>query len=242
MTQSLAATQQPLEALGRIQTAVGLRVVLADDSLLVRDGLVRILRERGVDVVGLAGTDVEAVALVRSRRPDVVLLDVRMPPSYTNEGILAAEAIRRNLPDVGILMLAQDAEREHVQRLLDNIHQGIGYILKDRVTDWRQLAEALVRVANGGTALDPTIVDMLMRARSVPSAGPLAALSDREHAVLALIAEGLTNRGIANRMQVSIRTVESHVNAVFTKLGLAPDDLEHRRVVAVLAYLGLRRD
>jgi len=130
-----------------VDSATGLRIVLADDSLLVRDGLARILRERGVDIVAQARSGVEAIAEVRRSRPDVVLLDVRMPPSYTNEGILAAEAIRRDVPSTGILVLSQDAERAHVERLLGQTQRGIGYLLKDRVTNWSELADALVRVA-----------------------------------------------------------------------------------------------
>jgi DNA-binding NarL/FixJ family response regulator len=221
---------------------VGMRVVLADDSLLVRDGLSRILREQGVTILGHARSAVEAVAEVRRSRPDVVILDVRMPPSYTNEGILAAESIRRDIPSVGILVLAQDAERAHVERLLGSTERGIGYLLKDRVTDWEQLAEALERVAGGGTAVDPLVVEMLLRARTNPSSSKLRDLSDRERTVLALMAEGLTNRGIAERMTVGVRTVESHVQAVFAKLSLKPDDLEHRRVAAVLEYLRARAD
>lgn len=215
----------------------GLRVVLADDSLLVRDGLARILREQGVPIAALARSGVEAVTEVRRTRPDVVILDVRMPPSYTTEGILAAESIRRDVPQTGILVLAQDAERAHVERLLGRTGRGIGYLLKDRVTQWNQLAEALVRVARGGTAIDPAVVELLLDVRSRPTADRVSQLTDRERTVLALMAEGLTNRGIAERMTVGVRTVESHVQAVFTKLALKPDDTEHRRVAAVLEYL-----
>ncbi len=218
-------------------SVTGLRIVLADDSLLVRDGLARILREQGANVVGLARSEPEAVAEARRQRPDVIILDVRMPPSYTNEGILAAEAIRRDVPSTAILVLAQSAERAHVERLLGRNQRGIGYLLKDRVADWQQLAEALGRVAAGGTAVDPAVVELLLRARTNPSASLLGELTDRERTVLALMAEGLANRGIAERMMVGVRTVESHVQAVFLKLGLKQDDIEHRRVVAVLEYL-----
>src|SRR5581483_6520417 len=204
----------------------GIRVVLADDSLLIRDGLARILREQGVQIVGQAASQVEAVAEVRRTRPDVVILDMRMPPSYTNEGILAAESIRRDVPQTGILVLAQDAERADVERLLGQTQRGIGYLLKDRVTHWGELAAALARVASGGTAVDPIVVEMLLRARTSSAQTRLNDLTDRELTVLALMAEGLTNRGIAERMTVGVRTVESHVQSVFSKLALRPDDLE----------------
>jgi serine/threonine-protein kinase len=215
----------------------GLRVVLADDSLLVRDGLARILRAKGVTIVGEARTNMEAVTEVRRTRPDVVVLDVRMPPSYTDEGILAAISIRRDVPSTGILVLAQDVVPAHVERLLCESSRGTGYLLKDRVTDWDQIEEALERVAAGGTALDPLVVDQLIDARKHPSGSRLAGLTDRERVVLVLMAEGLTNRGIAKRMLVGVRTVESHVQAVFQKLGLEPDELEQRRVLAVLEYV-----
>lgn len=223
-----------------ITVVTGLRVVLVDDSLLLRDGLARMLREQGVDVVAQAGNADEAIAAVRRTRPDVVILDVRMPPSHTNEGIVAAEAIRRDIPATGILVLAQEAERAHVERLLGRNERGIGYLLKDRVADWNQLADALVRVARGDTAIDPSVVQMLLKSRTYPSDSRLVELTDRERTVLALMAEGLTNRAIAERMTVGVRTVESHVQAVFAKLALKPDDLEHRRVMAVLEYLRAR--
>ncbi len=223
-------------------SASGLRVVLADDSLLVRDGLARILQEQRVQVVGLARTGTEAVVEVRRTRPDVVLLDVRMPPSYTNEGVLAAEAIRHHAPDVGILVLAQDVERTHVEHLLGRTQRGIGYLLKDRVTNWDELRSALVRVAAGGTAIDPVVVELLMRTRLNPPGSRLTGLTERERTVLALMAQGLTNRGIAERMTVGVRTVESHVASVFAKLALKSDDAEHRRVMAVLEYLRLRTE
>jgi serine/threonine-protein kinase len=219
----------------------GIRVVLADDSLLVRDGLARILREQGVQIVGQAASSAEAVAEVRRTRPDVVILDMRMPPSYTNEGILAAESIRRDAPQTGILMLAQNAERADVERLLGQTQRGIGYLLKDRVTQWGELATALARVASGGTAVDPIVVEMLLHVPVNSAQTRLGDLTDRELTVLALMAEGLTNRGIAERMTVGVRTVESHVQSVFAKLDLRPDDLEHRRVVAVLEYLRARQ-
>jgi DNA-binding NarL/FixJ family response regulator len=215
---------------------VGLRVVLVDDSLLVRDGLARILTEQGVKVVGVARSGTEALIEVQRHRPDVVVMDIRMPPSFTNEGVVAAEAIRRAVPSVGILVLAQDAERAHLGRLLGHSRRAIGYLLKDRLADWNQLSEALARIAAGGAAVDPVVVELLMRSGG-ESEHELGTLTDRERTVLALMAEGLANRGIAERMSVSVRTVEGHVAAVFGKLGLKDGDSENRRVMAVLEYL-----
>ena len=215
----------------------GLRVVLVDDSLLVRDGLARILTEQKVQVLGTARSGTEALLVVQRHRPDVVVLDIRMPPSFTNEGVIAAEAIRRAVPEVGILVLAQDAERVHVGRLLGRTQRSIGYLLKDRLADWDQLSDALARIAAGGTVVDPVVVELLMRASSGRSENELGTLTDRERTVLALMAEGLANRGIAERMNVSVRTVEGHVASVFDKLGLKEGDSENRRVMAVLEYL-----
>jgi DNA-binding NarL/FixJ family response regulator len=217
---------------------VGLRVVLVDDSLLVRDGLARILTDQGVKVVGVARSGTEALLEVQRHRPDIVVLDIRMPPSFTNEGVLAAEAIRRSVPSVGILVLAQDAERAHLGRLLGHSRRAIGYLLKDRLADWNQLSDALARIAAGGAAVDPVVVELLMRSGGGErSDHELGTLTDRERTVLALMAEGLANRGIAERMSVSVRTVEGHVASVFGKLGLKDDDSENRRVMAVLEYL-----
>jgi len=215
----------------------GLRVVLVDDSLLVRDGLARILTEQRVKVLGVARTGTEALVEVTRHRPDVVILDIRMPPSFTNEGVLAAEAIRRTVPGVGILVLAQDAERAHVGRLLGRTQRAIGYLLKDRLADWSQLSDALARITAGGTVVDPVVVELLMRSSSDEPENELGRLTNRERTVLALMAEGLANRGIAERMNVSVRTVEGHVATVFEKLGLKEHDSENRRVMAVLEYL-----
>jgi DNA-binding NarL/FixJ family response regulator len=216
----------------------GLRVVLVDDSLLVRDGLARILSEQGARVVGVARSGTEALVEVQRHRPDVVVLDIRMPPSFTNEGVLAAEAIRRAVPSVGILVLAQSAERAHVGRLLGHSQRAIGYLLKDRLSDWAQLSDAIARIAAGGAAIDPTVVELLLRSRAgEPEHDELGTLTDREGTVLALMAEGLTNRGIAVRTNVSVRTIEGHVASVLDKLGLKEDASENRRVMAVLEYL-----
>jgi serine/threonine-protein kinase len=215
-----------------------LRVVLVDDSLLIRDGLARVLEAHGVEVAGQARDGTEALSLLAATRADVVVLDMRMPPSYTNEGVVTAEAVRRDHPRIGILVLAQTAEFTHVDRLLSRTQRGIGYLLKDRVADWSELSSALGRVAAGGTVLDPSVVEMWLLHKDSGNGGdPLAALTDRERVVLALMAEGLTNPAIAERLVVSGRTVESHVKAVFTKLGLEPHASEHRRVLAVLKYL-----
>ena len=210
---------------------------MVDDNQYMRKMVRNLLVNCGVKDIYEASDGIAALDTIRTVGPDVVVLDIRMPPSFTNEGVLAAEAIRRAVPRVGILVLAQHAERAHVARLLGRSQRAIGYLLKDRLADWTQFSDALARIAEGGTAIDPVVVELLMRTSAGESEHELATLSNRERTVLALMAEGLTNRGIADRMSLSVRTVEGHVASVLDKLGLKDDDGENRRVMAVLEYL-----
>ena len=212
-----------------------MRVVIAEDSVLLREGTVRLLEDAGIEVVGRAGDAEELMRKVRAHKPDVAIVDIRMPPDYTSEGLRAAAEIRRELPSTGVLILSQYVEEHYVTELLSIGTEGVGYLLKDRVADVERFMEAVHRVAEGGSVLDPKVVaEMLGRRR--PS-GPLDTLTEREREVLAAMAEGLTNREIAGRQFVSERAVERHVTSIFTKLGLTAGDGGHRRVLAVLAYL-----
>jgi DNA-binding NarL/FixJ family response regulator len=211
------------------------RVVIAEDSVLLREGTVRLLEEAGIEVVGRAGDAEELLRKVRAHKPDVAIVDIRMPPDYGSEGLHAAAEIRRELPSTGVLILSQYVEEYYVTQLMSAGTEGVGYLLKDRVADVERFVEAVHRVAEGGSVLDPQVVaEMLGRRR--PS-GPLDTLTDRERDVLAAMAEGLTNREIAGRIYVSERAVERHVTSIFEKLGLSAADGGHRRVLAVLAYL-----
>jgi DNA-binding NarL/FixJ family response regulator len=212
-----------------------MQVVLADDSLLLREGLARLLTDAGFDVVGQAGDAVELLELVRGRRPDVAIVDVRMPPAHTTEGLVAARKIRSEHADVGVLVLSQYVETSQAIELLSDGTGGIGYLLKDRVSDLADFAEAVRRVGVGGSAIDPEVVSTLLGRKR--RTDPLSGLSGREREVLALMAEGYSNPGIAQRLFLSSKTIETHVGAIFTKLGLLPTDDENRRVLAVLAYL-----
>ena len=212
-----------------------MRVVIAEDSVLLREGAVRLLEEAGIEVVGRAGDAEELLRKVRAHKPDVAIVDIRMPPDYGSEGLQAAAEIRRELPSTGVLILSQYVEEHYVTQLMAAGTEGVGYLLKDRVADVDRFVEAVHRVAEGGSVLDPQVVaEMLGRRR--PS-GPLDTLTERERDVLAAMAEGLTNREIAGRQFVSERAVERHVTSIFEKLGLAAGDGGHRRVLAVLAYL-----
>ena len=212
-----------------------MRLVVADDSVLLREGLVRLLEEAGFEVVGQAGDAEDLLRKVKAHKPDAAIVDVRMPPTHTDEGIRAAQEIRSELPGTGVLVLSQYVEEAYARELLADDAAGIGYLLKDRVADIDTLTDAVRRVAAGGSALDPEVVSgMLGRSRRDD---PLDALTPREREVLGLMAEGRSNSAIAAELVVTDRAVEKHVTSIFSKLdlGAAPED--HRRVLAVLAFL-----
>ncbi|HEY4096479.1 MAG TPA: response regulator transcription factor [Baekduia sp.] len=212
-----------------------MRVVIADDSVLLREGAVRILQEAGIEVVGQAGDGEDLLRKVRAHRPDVAIIDIRMPPDHLDEGLRAAETLRGELPDVGVLVLSQYVEESYIERLLAAGTEGVGYLLKDRVSDIDRFVDGVRRIAEGGSVLDPEVVSQMLGRRRVR--GPLDTLTPRERQVLALMAEGQTNRAIAAEMEVTERAVERHVTAIFEKLDLSAADGGHRRVLAVLAYL-----
>jgi len=212
-----------------------MRVVIADDSVLLREGVVHLLKEAGFDVVGQAGTAEELLLKVRSYSPDVAIIDIRMPPTHTDEGLRAAQEIREKHPDTGVLVLSQYVEPGYAMELLSESAEGVGYLLKDRVSDVGDFVAAVKRVAEGGSALDPTVVSQLVGRRRRDD--PLAALTPREREVLELMAEGRSNAGIAERLVITERAVEKHVTSIFGKLRLPAAAEDHRRVLAVLAYL-----
>src|SRR5512132_682653 len=218
-----------------IQPAKTARVAIAEDSLLVREGLGRILRDAGFEVVGAAANVEELLDLVERARPDVALVDIRLPPSYSDEGLRAAAEIRTRFPEVALLVLSQYVEAEYALRLLEGSEQRVGYLLKDRILDASQLTDAIGRVVGGGVVVDPSLVAQLLDRRR--RADPLDELTPREREVLGLMAEGLTDRGIAQRLYVTPKTVETHVHHIFQKLSLPESALENKRVRAVLAYL-----
>jgi DNA-binding NarL/FixJ family response regulator len=211
------------------------RVVLADDSILLREGLARILEDAGFEVVGQAGTADELLLKVRSYSPDVAVVDIRMPPTHTDEGLHAAREIREKHPGVGVLVLSQYVEPTYAMDLLAESAEGVGYLLKDRISDVDEFASAVRRVAEGGSALDPAIVSQLVGRRR--GTDPVDSLTPREREVLELMAEGRSNAGIAERLVVTERAVEKHVTSIFSKLRLPAAPADHRRVLAVLAYL-----
>jgi DNA-binding NarL/FixJ family response regulator len=213
----------------------GTRVALADDSVLLREGIARLLQDHGFEVVAQSGTADDLLLKVRSYRPDVAIVDIRMPPTHTDEGLRAAQEIRQRYPGTAVLVLSQYVESGYALDLLADSAEGVGYLLKDRVSDVREFAATVRRVADGGTALDPTVVSRLVGRRR--GAGPLDDLTAREREVLELMAEGRSNHGIADRLVITERAVEKHVTSIMQKLRLpaAPDD--HRRVLAVLTYL-----
>jgi DNA-binding NarL/FixJ family response regulator len=211
------------------------RVVLAEDSVLLREGIARLLEELGFDVVGRSETAEDLLLKVASYKPDVAIVDIRMPPTYSDEGLRAAKEIRRAHPEVGVLVLSHYVEPSYALELLHESAEGVGYLLKDRIAEVQELADAIRRVADGGSALDPAIVSQLVgrnRARD-----PLDSLTPREREVLELMAEGRTNQAIAERLVVSERAVEKHVTNVLGKLGLSVSAQDHRRVLAVLTFL-----
>ena len=213
-----------------------MRIVIAEDAAVIRAGLAEILTDRGHEIVAAVG-DAEALKdAVAAHQPDVAIVDVRMPPSHTDEGLRAAIAIRRDHPGVGILVFSQYIETRYAADLLATRSGGVGYLLKDRVANVAEFNDAITRIAAGGTALDPEVVSGLLSASR--HASTLSTLTAREHEVLALMAEGRSNGAIADRIIVSERAVEKHISNIFTKLGLPPSDSDHRRVLAVLAYLG----
>jgi len=218
-----------------VAAADALRVVIAEDSAILRDGLVQLLTDRGFAVVGAVGDAVGLERAVADASPDVAVVDIRMPPTFTDEGLRAAIALRRERPEVGILVFSQYVETRYAADLLAGGAAGIGYLLKDRVADVADFADALVRVASGGTALDPEVVTQLMGASRRTDA--LAGLSSRERQVLALMAEGRTNSAIATALVISEGAVEKHVANIFSKLDLPATSTDHRRVLAVLRYL-----
>ncbi|MFB4270981.1 response regulator [Nonomuraea sp. GTA35] len=213
------------------------QVVLADDDVLLREGLASLLARSGLDVIGQAGDAVQLLDLVRERRPELAIVDIRMPPTNTVEGLRAAAQIRERHPEVGILVLSAHAEAEHAMQLLAS-GGGIGYLLKSRVTDVEDFVDTALRIARGGSVVDPALVQELVSARRRND--PLDALSTREREVLSLMAEGRSNAGIARRLWVTEGTVEKHVRSILTKLGLSEADDDHRRVLAVLTFLDAR--
>jgi DNA-binding NarL/FixJ family response regulator len=211
------------------------RVVVADDVLLTRQGIVHLLREAGIEVVAEAEDAEGLLREVRLTRPDVALVDIRMPPTHTDEGLVAAQTIRAEHPQVGVLVLSQYVEPSYALRLLQEQPERVGYLLKERVFDIATVVDALRRIVDGETVIDPTIVARLVGRRRRQD--PLTALSEREREVLGLVAEGLSNRAIAARLFVTERTVEAHVTQIFHKLRLPESPDQHRRVLAVLAFL-----
>jgi len=210
------------------------RVVIAEDLALLREGITRLLSEHGFDVVAAVGDGDAFLAAVEEHRPDVCVVDVRLPPAFKDEGVRAALEVRRRFGDLPILVLSQYVERTYAAELLSDGRGGVGYLLKDRVADVRDFVDAVRRVADGGTALDPEAVTQLLGGRD---GGPLDELTPREREVLGLMAEGRTNVAIAESLVVTEGAVEKHVSNIFMKLGLPPSDHDHRRVLAVLAWL-----
>ena len=212
-----------------------MRVVIADDAMLIREGTARLLEDAGVQVAGTAGDAQQLLRIVATEHPDVVIVDIKMPPTFTDEGLAAAEQIRNAHPDIGVLVLSQYLETRYATRLLQDHPEALGYLLKERVSDIGALKDAIRRIAEGECVLDPTIVARLLRRPRRP--GPLDELTGREREVLALIAEGRSNHGIAQMLVLSPKTVEAHVGRILAKLGLDDTPDYHRRVLAVLAFV-----
>jgi DNA-binding NarL/FixJ family response regulator len=212
------------------------RVIVAEDSVLLREGVVRLLGEAGFEVVAQAGDGEELLRKTRAHKPDVAVIDIRLPPTHTDEGMQAARIIREEMPDTGVLMLSQYIEEDYAMDLLREDASGVGYLLKDRFSDLESFGDAVRRVGNGGSALDPDVVSQMLGRRR--SDDPLKDLTPQERNVLGLMAEGRSNQSIAQALVVSDRAVEKHVTSIFAKLDLAPAGDVHRRVLAVLAFLG----
>jgi DNA-binding NarL/FixJ family response regulator len=212
------------------------RVVVADDSVILREGLARLLVEADFEVAGQAANARELLEQVATEQPDVAIVDIRMPPTHTDEGLQAAREIRAGHPGVAILVLSQDVQPEYALELLADGTEGVGYLLKDRVSDLQELATSVRRVGDGGSVLDPSVVTQLF-GRPRPGRNPLDELTEREREVLELIAEGRSNKAIGERLFITEHTVEKHVKNIFAKLRLAPSEDDHRRVLAVLTFL-----
>jgi DNA-binding NarL/FixJ family response regulator len=212
-----------------------MRVVIADDAVLFREGLARVLEAAGVHVAGQVGDAEQLLARVRAEPPDAAVVDIRMPPTHTREGLDAARRIHAEHPRVGVLVLSQYVEPHHAVQLLEDGASGVGYLLKDRVTDVGEVVDAVRRVAGGGSVIDPEVVAQLLGRRRARN--PIEELTDREREVLALMAEGRSNQAISQRLFLSPKTVEAHVRSIFTRLDLAATPDDHRRVLAVLAFL-----
>jgi DNA-binding NarL/FixJ family response regulator len=212
-----------------------MRVVIGEDSVLLREGIVRLLEEAGIEVAGQAGDAEDLLRKVRAHRPDVAIVDIRMPPTNVDEGLVAARTIREELPGIGVLVLSQYVEESYAISLLSAGTEGVGYLLKDRVGEVDRFIDAVRAVAQGGSVLDPQVVSLMLGRSRGPS--PLDDLTPREREVLVLMAEGATNHAIAESLVVTERAVERHVTSIFSKLGLAPGEDGHRRVLAVLMYL-----
>jgi DNA-binding NarL/FixJ family response regulator len=212
-----------------------MRVIVADDAMLTREGIVHVLSQAGVDVVGQAGDAASLMRAIETDRPDVAIVDIRMPPGHSDEGIVAADEIHARYPDVAVLVLSQYVEPAYALRVIEDHPVGAGYLLKERIYDAAVLVDALRRLTEGETVVDPTIVARMFGRKRRDD--PLRELTAREVETLALVAEGLSNRGIADRLVVTERTVEAHITQIFGKLGLEESPDSHRRVLAVLAFL-----
>jgi DNA-binding NarL/FixJ family response regulator len=212
-----------------------MRAVIAEDSVLLREGIARLLEDGGIEVVGQSGDGEDLLRKVRAHKPDIAIVDIRMPPTNTDEGLVAAKTIRAEQPEVSVLVLSQYIEETYALELLADNAEGVGYLLKDRVSDLDNFLDAVRRVANGGSALDPEVVSHMLGRRRAD--GPLDALTEREGSVLALMAEGRSNKAIAEELVVTGSTVEKHVRNIFDKLDLDATPVDHRRVLAVLKYL-----